>query len=173
MPSPDAPLIVLRAATPAELPAVTALAASAFERLGDYAAILDGWCRSPGVQTTIATVAGETVGFLAWAFLRRDRSRPPVLELLALAVAPPWRRRGLGRRLLWQTLALAEEHAGAVGAREAALHVARDNDGARALFEQLGFRRDPPADTLYPTGVPGLRMVRPLEGTAALVLETA
>ncbi|MCA9556920.1 MAG: GNAT family N-acetyltransferase, partial [Myxococcales bacterium] len=74
---------------------------------------------------------------------------------------------------LWQTLSLAEQHAGAVGAREAALHVARGNDGARALFEQLGFVRDPAADTTYPSGVPGLRMVRPLEGTAALVLETA
>lgn len=56
-------------------------------------------------------------------------------ELLTLAVAPPARRRGLGRALL----AEAEARAAAAGAAELLLEVAEDNAAARALYAAAGY----------------------------------
>ena len=58
-------------------------------------------------------------------------------EILTLAVLPPWRRSGLGRRLM--EAALAE--AAAAGAETMFLEVAADNAAALALYQRLGFSR--------------------------------
>jgi ribosomal-protein-alanine N-acetyltransferase len=52
-----------------------------------------------------------------------------------LAVAPAWRRRGLGRRLLVRVL----DAGAAEGARQATLEVRRSNAPALRLYETLGF----------------------------------
>jgi [ribosomal protein S18]-alanine N-acetyltransferase len=56
-------------------------------------------------------------------------------EILTLAVAPGWRRRGAGRRLVEKALAAAA----ARGARAIYLEVAETNRGALELYERLGF----------------------------------
>ncbi len=56
-------------------------------------------------------------------------------EILTLAVLPPWRRHGLGGRLL----AAALESCAAVGATAMFLEVAADNEAARALYHRHGF----------------------------------
>ena len=57
------------------------------------------------------------------------------LHIHTLAVAPPWRRAGLARRLLRTAL----REAGALGARSATLEVRRSNGAARQLYEGAGF----------------------------------
>jgi ribosomal-protein-alanine N-acetyltransferase len=75
------------------------------------------------------------------------------LHINTMAVDFPYRRRGLGARLLRQVLA----HAAARGATRATLEVRSANAPARALYESLGFRpaavrpgyyTDPPDDAL-------------------------
>lgn len=58
------------------------------------------------------------------------------LHITAVAVAPPWRRRGLGRRALDALLAQARR----LGAERATLEVATGNPAARALYDAAGFR---------------------------------
>ena len=57
------------------------------------------------------------------------------LHINNLAVAPAWRRQGLGRALLTRVLAAGV----AEGVREATLEVRRSNLAARRLYEDLGF----------------------------------
>jgi ribosomal-protein-alanine N-acetyltransferase len=57
-------------------------------------------------------------------------------HVTTFAVAPAWRRRGIGRRLILAVLDLAI----ARGAREATLEVRLSNIAARRLYEQFGFR---------------------------------
>lgn len=57
-------------------------------------------------------------------------------ELLTLAVAPEARRRGAGARLVQTFLAEAQDR----GAVSAFLEVAADNEAARALYHQTGWR---------------------------------
>jgi ribosomal-protein-alanine N-acetyltransferase len=58
-------------------------------------------------------------------------------EILTLGVAPPWRRRGVARRLL--SAALAESRR--AGARAVFLEVAEDNPAAQAFYRAEGFTR--------------------------------
>ena len=57
-------------------------------------------------------------------------------EILSLAVAPAWRRYGLGRALLHGTAA----HATLIGARIIHLEVAEDNHAAGALYQSEKFK---------------------------------
>jgi ribosomal-protein-alanine N-acetyltransferase len=58
-------------------------------------------------------------------------------HLLNLTVAPSRHRRGYGRALLGEAMALARER----GARSLFLEVRPSNLAAQALYERLGFRR--------------------------------
>lgn len=53
-----------------------------------------------------------------------------------VAIRPPYRGRGLGTALMHHVLAEARR----LGAHRATLEVRRSNDGARRLYERLGFR---------------------------------
>ena len=55
---------------------------------------------------------------------------------MTIALRPPDRRRGLGRRLLPVVIEGARE----AGARTLFLEVGADNPPARALYEAMGFR---------------------------------
>jgi ribosomal-protein-alanine N-acetyltransferase len=58
------------------------------------------------------------------------------LHVTLVAVDPPWRRQGLGRRVLADLLAEGRGR----GAERATLEVARGNAPARALYREAGFR---------------------------------
>lgn len=151
-----------RSATPDDREFVLDLAATAFERLGDYRTILAGWFDHEGVQTTIAE-ADRPVGFAMLAFVRGELDLSPVAELVAIAVEPAWRRRGLARMLLDGAIGAARAQADQVGAhRRIALTVAEDNPAAQALFASAGFARRPRGDGRYPSGHRYLRLERPL-----------
>ncbi|MGH3343574.1 MAG: GNAT family N-acetyltransferase [Carbonactinosporaceae bacterium] len=60
-------------------------------------------------------------------------------RLRRVAVVPPWRGRGLGRRMAGEL----ERRLVARGARKARLHVYEDADDARTFWEHLGYAHIP------------------------------
>jgi GNAT superfamily N-acetyltransferase len=78
------------------------------------------------------------LSFARWMFgLRIPRGRVAYLDTVAVAEAH--RTRGAGGALVRDFLRLAEEH----GCDRAALHVLRKREGARRLYERMGFRAVP------------------------------
>lgn len=84
--------------------------------VGDF----DGW---------VAAVGEEVVGFLVGRRLGEE------MEILNLAVAPAFRRRGVAARFLEASLALGRRS----GARRAFLEVRPSNHGAIAFYGARGF----------------------------------
>jgi ribosomal-protein-alanine N-acetyltransferase len=102
---------------------------------------------SPLVYTLVQRRGVEVVGYLI-AF-----RQGPAIEIANIAVAPPYRRRGLGRRLLTEALRVARED----GRRAAGLCVRESGEGAIRLYEAVGFQkvgispgyyRSPPEDAI-------------------------
>lgn len=80
--------------------------------------------------------ADEPIGYLE---LRRAQPRRLAhVAYLTLAVAPAWRRRGVGRALLAAAFAWASEYA--LGKLQ--LHVRAGNLAAIALYQRFGFERE-------------------------------
>ena len=75
--------------------------------------------------------AGTDVVAYAGLWLMVDEA-----HVTTFAVLPAWRRQGVGRRLMIELLAIAEE----MGARIATLEVRISNVAARRLYERFGFR---------------------------------
>ncbi|MGH9863774.1 MAG: GNAT family N-acetyltransferase, partial [Candidatus Acidiferrales bacterium] len=73
--------------------------------------------------------AGEAVGFLL------ARQMAEEMEILNLAVAPGWRRQGIGRRLVGEVMTRGQ----AQGVREWWLEVRASNENALAFYTALGF----------------------------------
>jgi ribosomal-protein-alanine N-acetyltransferase len=82
------------------------------------------------------------------------------LHINNLAVAPPYRRRGIGSALMTYVL----DEGARLGARRATLEVRRSNDVARRLYEQLGFS---------PAGVRPAYYTNPIEDALVLWREQA
>lgn len=85
------------------------------------------------LAVAVSDAGGDVVGMAsAVTHLRPDK--PPELYVDEIGVAPAWRRRGLGRRLL----ATLFERGRALGCADAWLATERDNAAARALFVAAG-----------------------------------
>ncbi len=78
-------------------------------------------------------------------------------EILTIAVLPPWRRTGLGSRMLAAAMAAAA----ASGAIHMFLEAAADNTAALALYDRHGFRRTGLRKGYY-AGVDAVTMACPL-----------
>lgn len=83
-------------------------------------------------------------------------------EILTLAVAPAWRRRGAGRKLVERARAAAERR----GAKALFLEVAQVNEGALCLYERLGFTCVGRRERYYQSGKSA-----DAEGGTALILK--
>ena len=91
--------------------------------------------RTSPVDVLVAVLDGEVAGYVK---LGRETPLPAsdhVVRINGLAVAPERQRRGVGRALL----AAAADAARARGARKLSLGVFAPNDGARRLYESVGF----------------------------------
>ncbi len=94
-------------------------------------------CLNQGCQGWVLETEGEVRAYLIAAH------GEGVTHLMNLCVAPPWRRKGLGRNLLRYLIALARQR----GARTIILEVRASNRLARDLYQsegfvELGVRRD-------------------------------
>lgn len=123
------PQLAVRAVRPFDLALLARLHAGAFDPewgSDEIASLL----AMPGAFGLLALAAGAPVGFLI------ARVAAGEAEILSLGVAPPARRRGVGRMLLDAALAAAA----AEGAERMFLEVAEDNAAARALYAAAAFR---------------------------------
>ncbi len=90
----------------------------------------------------VAEVDGCIVGYVI-AYLREVVENPVrvperYVKIDTLAISAPYHRRGLGHRLMRHVHTWAARH----GAVRASLSVWAFNDGARSLYENLGYRVD-------------------------------
>jgi ribosomal-protein-alanine N-acetyltransferase len=123
--------MILRPATPDDAEKLARAHAEAFDAswtAPDIAALMAG---SGAFAILSEDDRGEATGFILGRALAGEA------EILTLAVAPRARRAGLGRALVE---ALAEQ-ARALAAGALFLEVAADNEGAIALYEDVGFVR--------------------------------
>lgn len=118
-----------RLASPAELDALAALDAAAFNVLWHMGAadlrqlLLFG-------RLTVAARDGVLAGYLALT-VKNDTA-----QIARLAVHPAWSGRGIGRELLMEGLQAAH----ALGCRRAVLNTQTTNSRAQALYRSFGFR---------------------------------
>jgi ribosomal-protein-alanine N-acetyltransferase len=86
--------------------------------------------RAPNANVLVACIYGKIVGF---AIMRYGDD---VAHLDLLAVAPPYRRRGVGRQLL----AWLEKCAVVAGIFSVALEVRAGNEEAQLFYKRMGYR---------------------------------
>lgn len=92
-----------------------------------------------GIETRdcklVAVAGGEVVGSASLHNVGPSLRRAHV-RYLAIALAPEWQGRGLGRRMIERLLDWADNWGGVLRVE---LHVHADNDRAMALYRNLGF----------------------------------
>src|SRR3954469_887764 len=155
-PTPAVPTdVVIRRATPADLPTIGRLGAllvrthhdfdpkrfiaATRQTEGGYASFLGTQLEEPNVIVLVAVEDGQVVGYTYAGLEGRDYMslRGPAGVLYDILVDPMRRCRGVGRALLDATLAeLARRGAGQV-----VLSTADQNAVAQRLFAHAGFRR--------------------------------
>jgi [ribosomal protein S18]-alanine N-acetyltransferase len=120
--------IAIRRMRPADLPRVMEIELVCFTMPWSEATFR-GLLRRTDADLFIAEHVGEIAGYAAfWAVLDQG-------ELGNVSVAPGWRRRGIGQKLVNAVLARAGER----GVREVFLEVRVSNVGAQKLYQQYGF----------------------------------
>ena len=145
---------LIRPGTSGDTAFVIAAGTAAFARFGHYDPILRAFLAQDDVTSWIAEAGGAPAGF---ALVERPRLLPGFADLVAIAVVPAHRRRGVASQLLGAVIADAERRGEAL----LALTVAEDNVGAISLFTRCGFRMIPGSVGHYAGGQRSRRMVRP------------
>ena len=112
-----------------DIHAVFAIQSAAPEAAQWKAADYERW-RDPGVTQLVAERDGRIVGFLVARQVAHE------LEILNLAVAPLFRRQGIGRELLRQVL----DSAATASASNVYLEVRSSNKLATAFYQHHGFQ---------------------------------
>jgi RimJ/RimL family protein N-acetyltransferase len=142
-------VIAIRRAAPGDASALVALADAIAQEEEGWILTTDGWRPvgderrylkavrdHPDAAVFVAEVDGRIAARLSLARDPHPASRH--VADLGLMVAAPYRRRGVGRRLLEQAVAWARES----GVRKLELHVFPWNEPALALYESFGFERE-------------------------------
>ncbi|WP_373049545.1 GNAT family N-acetyltransferase [Vulgatibacter sp.] len=151
-----------RPASAADTTFVRELSTEAFAPFGDYRDLLPRWTAVPGVSTWVA-VERAPCGFVMVGFYFGDPGRTWVYaDLLAIAVSPACRGRGMGRRLLRHAVEVAQTARTSFDVRELRLTVADSNERALHLFATEGFLVSEENHGRYDGGQLALRMHRPL-----------
>jgi ribosomal protein S18 acetylase RimI-like enzyme len=145
---------VIRRATTADLPSLGRLGALLVQQHHDfdsrrflapdgrtpehYAAFLGSQLDDPDSLVLVAEDEGRVIGYTFSAVEGYDYKslRGPAALLHDILIDPVHRGRGVGGRLLDETLAVLR----ARGAQQVVLSTAERNEGAQRLFERLGFR---------------------------------
>ena len=99
----------------------------------------------------VAKRGNEVIGYALGIALRRSRKH--LARLYSVAVAPHWRRRRVGRRMVEQFVSAAM----AMGCRVVIAEIAVRNRAAFTLFKRVGFRRDRRLPDYYGAGIDGVR----------------
>ena len=161
---------MIRRATEADTDWIRDTATYVYRQLGDYAKIIPSWLEHSGVLAYLeeADVDGEPRrrGFILLGFYEADGhglSSEYIADLLAIAVAPPYQRQGLGRYLLRYAIHVARLARRQNRVSEIRLTVADTNTAGRGLFRSAGFRELAEDHGFYEGGQRAIRMSLSLE----------
>jgi ribosomal protein S18 acetylase RimI-like enzyme len=158
---------VIRRATALDHGWIREVASEVYRELGDYGAIIGSWLDHPGALAYLeGERAGERRGFILVGFYHPDGVTGWVADLLAIAVAPPFQRQGIGRRLLDHAVHLAAAAGRTRGVREMRLTVADTNRRGQALFASAGFTVMEDDHGRYDGGQRAIRMTLALASAA-------
>jgi ribosomal protein S18 acetylase RimI-like enzyme len=148
------PAVVIRRAAASDLPTLGRLGTMLVQQHHDfdprrflaasgrtpehYAAFLGSQLEDPDALVVVAEHEGRVIGYTFSAIEGYDYKslRGPAGLVHDLLVDPSHRRRGIGQRLLEETLTMLR----ARGARQIVLSTAERNTAAQRLFARLGFR---------------------------------
>jgi [ribosomal protein S18]-alanine N-acetyltransferase len=131
------PGVLLRQASPLDLPALAALEAACFTHPWTEAQIAEEMAVAPPGGLFVLEAAPGREGPRGLCAYCAFRVAIDEMHVMNVAVAPGARRQGLARRLL----GFALRRAARGGAKTAFLELRAGNEGALALYESLGFRR--------------------------------
>ena len=126
-----------------------------FSLYGPYSRTVNRWFESGLTLTLLSEVSDNPVGFVMIGALPGDREGETRAEILAIAVAPGFQRRGIGKALL----RCAEERVEQWGEKRLFLHTAKENHLAQKLFLTNGYRPIALKKSFYPCGQDALMMV--------------
>ena len=148
--------ISIRRANLGDIGFIGQLSGRAFGVYGPYRNLVPGWFESNSTITLIAGEKGKPVGFAMMGRLLDESERENRCELLAIAVEPNVRRRGIGRMLLRKM----EKEASRLNEEILFLHTATDNIPAQELFKKIGFTALSVKKHFYPSGQDAVKMMK-------------
>jgi [ribosomal protein S18]-alanine N-acetyltransferase len=123
--------LVIHRASPPEARVMAVLHASSFAKPWDEAAMGE-FIAAPDTLCLIGTAVDSSGGLPSGLLIARRAADEA--ELLTLAVAPNFRRAGLGKALLEEAIAVLR----AAGAKQLFLEVAEGNQAAIGLYRSIG-----------------------------------
>lgn len=124
--------LAIRPATASDLPAIT--------RLEDSTFVSDAWSHEQmaaelaSEHTTYLVVVDDVDGVVGYGGVLAPSASPDA-DIQTIAVAPSFRRAGLGRALMAEMIGAAR----LAGAERVFLEVRADNPAAQTLYADLGF----------------------------------
>lgn len=160
---------MIRRATRRDWNWIVTLASRVYVDLGDYGTIIPSWLEHPGVLTYLEEDEPPSPrlcrGFILLGFYQPPGGLPGgyVADLLAIAVDPEYRRRGIGRTLLDYAIQLARRASRTTRVPEIRLTVADSNEAGWQLFTNSGFRVLDANHGSYDGGQRAIRMTRSLD----------
>jgi ribosomal protein S18 acetylase RimI-like enzyme len=147
--------LAFRRANPRDLPFIAHLSERVFSVYGPYGEIIARWASFPHIITVVVEAGGRPISF-AMINPALGTQDLPKAELMAIAVAPQYQGRGIGRKLL----EYMEELARGVGIQEMLLHTAAINKAAHRFFAKNGFIQKGSVECYYPMGQEAMEMAK-------------
>jgi ribosomal protein S18 acetylase RimI-like enzyme len=148
--------VSVRIARAGDVDYIRSLSRTAFHEYGPYDKMLPDWFTSGITVTLVAVLEERPVGFAMIRRIGRESRLYRVSELLAIAVEPPRRNRGIGNLLLSEI----QKTACRTGVETLVLHTAIDNLPGRALFKKHGFILLDTKSSFYPKGQDAVMMYK-------------
>jgi ribosomal protein S18 acetylase RimI-like enzyme len=138
---------LIRLAIDDDLDFIRELSIEVFSMFGDYGEVIYPWFSNPEVIPVMYVHNGlDPAGFGLVSVVTG--------EILAIAVAPTYQRRGIGSALLTYMDFLATQR----GLRMLLLHTAKENTEAQSFFRKRGFKVVGAQESYYPKGQTALIM---------------
>ncbi len=148
--------ITVQSAKPVDVHYVRNLGKRVFEQYGPYDDMLVSWFESGINMTLMALMETGPVGFAMLSRPKGEWYLPRVSELLAIAVEPEKRNRGIGDLLMKGIQRTAEE----IEAEKLVLHTAVENLPGHKLFKKHGFIPLDIKKNFYPKGQNAIMMYK-------------
>jgi ribosomal protein S18 acetylase RimI-like enzyme len=148
--------VSVRIARAGDVDYIRSLGRTAFHEYGPYEEMLPDWFTSGITITLLAVMEERAVAFAMIRRIGRESRLRGVSELLAIAVEPRQRKRGIGDLLLREMQKTAHR----TGVEALVLHTAIDNVPGRALFKKHGFILLDTKRHFYPRGQDAVMMYK-------------